>query len=106
MLIRAQTGLVEGVGHVKRRPGRLHVQVERVRAARVCVDPIEEREVVAFVVQGLELWRVEKPIGPCAAQRQEVADGVAAPLPPPMFASKTGLVKEPYPSDTVPDGFD
>ena len=43
--------LIERVRHVERRPRRLDVQVERVVSLGVRVEPVEERQAVARVVQ-------------------------------------------------------
>jgi hypothetical protein len=68
--------LIVGVGHIESRSGGLDVQMNRVRTTRSEVDSIEERQLVARVVERFELRRIEKPIRPQAGHREEVANRV------------------------------
>ena len=71
-------GGLEGVRHVERRTADLNVQVQRVHIVRVAVDAIEERKIVAGVVDGLELRRIQVAIGSQPADREEISDPVRA----------------------------
>jgi len=55
--------LIIRVRHVKGRLGRLDVEVQRISGARVKIEPVEERRVIARVVQRLELRRIEESLG-------------------------------------------
>ena len=62
MLRLAGVVLVKGVRHVEGRSRRLHVQVERARVAGMSVQPIEERQTVAIIVECSNLPVSEDPI--------------------------------------------
>ena len=77
-LVLVLIGGLEGVRHVERRTADLNVQVQRVHIVRVAVDAIEERKIVAGVVDGLELRRIQVAIGSQPADREEISDPVRA----------------------------
>ncbi len=67
---------VVGVRDVESRLADLHVEEDRVGVAWVQIEPVEDRRVVAAVVDRVELGRIEVPIRARAGHRQEIADGV------------------------------
>ena len=76
MLRLAEGRGIECVRHIERRTRGLQIEVERARRIRMGVETIEDRPLVAGVVDRLELWRIEESVASHRAHRQEIADGV------------------------------